>query len=182
MISRFQTLRDIVADFAQRRLTPAQPLAGLRGRVSSEEGHDGAGVGAAPIASHRMADRDDIWTRRLVIFLRLMAVVVLCKGLYHWAKICGIGANIQNGFEIQSVPYQTATIYFAVIDLVAAVGIWLAAPWGAVVWLTAVVSMAIVELMFPQVFGGGMALVAVEFVFVVAYLALAWMASRESPP
>ena len=39
--------------------------------------------------------------------------------------------------------WQTATVYFAVIELVAAVGLWLATPWGAVVWLTTVVSMAV---------------------------------------
>ena len=53
-----------------------------------------------------------------------------------------------------TVAWQTATVFFAVIDLVAAVGLWLAAAWGAVVWLTAVVSMAVVEVFFPQVYGG----------------------------
>ena len=47
-------------------------------------------------------------------------------------------------------------MFFAVIDLVAAVGLWLAAAWGAVIWLTAVASMLAVEIFFPQVFGGGM--------------------------
>ena len=50
--------------------------------------------------------------------------------------------------------YQAATVFFAVIDLVAAVGLWLAAPWGAVVWLTSVISMAAVEALFPQIYGG----------------------------
>ena len=45
-------------------------------------------------------------------------------------------------------------MFFAVIDLVAAVGLWLAAAWGAVIWLTAVASMVAVEIFFPQVFGG----------------------------
>ena len=48
--------------------------------------------------------------------------------------------------------WQAATVYFAVIELVAAVGLWLATPWGAVVWLTTVVSMAVIELMFPGIF------------------------------
>ena len=47
-------------------------------------------------------------------------------------------------------------MFFAVIDLVAAVGLWLAAAWGAVIWLTAVVSMLAVEVFFPQVFGAGL--------------------------
>ena len=34
-----------------------------------------------------------IWTRRLVLFLRVMAGVSMLKGLYHWSRVCGIGAT-----------------------------------------------------------------------------------------
>ena len=57
---------------------------------------------------------------------------------------------------MQSIAWQAATVFFAVIDLVAAVGLWLAAAWGAVIWLMAVASMLAVEIFFPQVFGGGL--------------------------
>src|SRR5262249_19921207 len=95
------------------------------------------------------------WTGRLVLFLRGMACLSLVKGLYHWSVVCGIGASTDAGFADYQTPYQSVTVFFAVIDLVAAVGLWLAAPWGAVVWLTSVVSMVAVELLFPQVYGGG---------------------------
>ncbi len=75
-----------------------------------------------------------------------------------------------------------ATIYFAVIELVAAVGLWLATPWGAVVWLTSVVSMAVIELMFPSIYGGHFLIVIAEVVLLAIYLALAWMAALERPP
>src|SRR5205807_4571654 len=94
------------------------------------------------------------WSYRLMLFLRVMAGVSLCKGLYHWEVICGIGAPLPSGFDSYSTPYQVATVFFGVIDLVAVVGLWLAAPWGAVVWLTSVISMAAVELLFPQIYGG----------------------------
>src|SRR5262249_56160717 len=78
------------------------------------------------------------WSYRLIMFLRVMAVISFGKGLYHWAVICGIGAPLSSGFDAYSTPYQVATVFFAVIDLVAGVGLWLAAPWGAVVWLTSI--------------------------------------------
>ena len=53
-------------------------------------------------------------------------------------------------------------MFFGVIDLVAAVGLWLAAPWGAVVWLTSVISMVAVEVLFPQIYGGRMWVVAID--------------------
>jgi hypothetical protein len=125
---------------------------------------------------------DNTWTGRLVLFLRVMAVLSMIKGLYHWAEITGFIGGEERAFEAQTTQWQTATVYFAVIELVAAVGLWLATPWGAVVWLTTVVSMAVIELMFPGIYGGSLTVVGVEAVMLAAYLALAWMAARERPP
>ena len=75
----------------------------------------------------------EVWAARLVIFLRILAGLSLLKGLYYWAIVCGVGAPSPAGFDSYTLPYQSATVFFAVIDLVAAVGLWLAAPWGAVV-------------------------------------------------
>src|ERR1700745_3557937 len=94
------------------------------------------------------------WSGWLVVFLRVMAGLLLCKGLYPLAIYFVCNAPFSWGFDPYPVPYQVATVFFAVIDLVAGVGLWLAAPWGAVVWLTSVISMAAVEILFPQIYGG----------------------------
>src|SRR6266436_5086608 len=111
---------------------------------SRDQPRDNA-MSVAAISSERIESDDNAWTRRLVLFLRIMAVV-------------------------------------SVIELVAAVGLWLATPWGAVVWLTTVVSMAVIELMFPGIYGGSLTVVGLEALMLAAYLALAWMAARERPP
>jgi hypothetical protein len=121
------------------------------------------------------------WTRWLVWFLRAMAVISMAKGLYHWSVVLGIGEGPDSNFTTQSVPWQTATVYFAIIDLVAAVGLWLAAVWGAVVWLTAGVSMAAVEVFFPQIYGGSWVVVAIELFLLCCYLVLALQSAREHP-
>ena len=113
----------------------------------------------AAISSERIEPDENVWTRRLVLFLRIMAVVSIVKGLYHWAQVTGFVGGEEEAFENQSMAWQTATVYFAVIELVAAVGLWLATPWGAVVWLTTVVSMAVIELMFPGIYGGSLTVV-----------------------
>ena len=136
----------------------------------------------AAISSERTNSDDNVWTRRLVLFLRVMAVVAVLKGLYHWAQVTGFVGGEDDAFEVQPLAWQTATVYFAVIELVAAVGMWLATPWGAVVWLTTVVSMAVIELMFPAVYGGSLIIAGLELACLAAYLALAFMAARERPP
>src|SRR5258708_23911117 len=121
---------------------------------SRDQSRDNA-MSVAAISSERIETEDNAWTRRLVFFLRIMAVISVVQGLYHWAQVTGFIGGEEDAFENQPMAWQTATVYFAVIELVAAVGLWLATPWGAVVWLTTVVSMAVIELMFPRGYGGG---------------------------
>ena len=134
-----------------------------------------------PVHAGKTANASGSWAEYLVLFLRIMAVVSLVKGLYHWAQICGIAAPVEGGFEAHTAAWQTATVFFAVIDLVAAVGLWLAAAWGAVVWLTSAVSMAVVEMFFPQVYGGSIFVVLLEATLLGVYLWLAIFAAREQP-
>ena len=148
---------------------------------SRDHARDNA-MSVAAISSDRIESDDNAWTKRLVLFLRIMAVLSVAKGLYHWAQVTGFVGGEEDAFENQPLAWQAATVYFAVIELVAAVGLWLATPWGAVVWLTTVVSMAVIELMFPGIYGGSLLVVAVEASMLAAYLALAWMAARERPP
>jgi hypothetical protein len=124
-------------------------------------------------------DIDAPWTKWLILYVRVLAVLSMAKGLYHWALVCGVGDTADSTFELAPVSWKAATIFFAVIDPVAAVGLWLAAAWGGVVWLTAAISMAAVELFFPQVFGGRVWVMLGELAAIVAYLALAVMAARE---
>ncbi len=121
------------------------------------------------------------WTGYLVLFLRIMAAMSLAKGLYHWMQICSIGAAAGQGFEERTVAWQAVTIFFAIIDLVAAVGLWLAASWGAVVWLISVVCMAAVELALPAVYGGNLFIVLTELGLLGIYLWLAVYSARERP-
>jgi len=134
-----------------------------------------------PVQAGQEAGPPDRWAWRLVVFLRAMAAISMIKGLYHWAVVCGIDAPRSAGFEAYATPFQSATVFFAVIDLVAAVGLWLAAPWGAVVWLTSLISVVAVEILFPQIYGGNIWLVGVELSFLVIYLVLALLTAREQP-
>jgi len=134
-----------------------------------------------PVQEHEGEGGVGRWTQRLVLFLRVMAGISMLKGLYHWSRVCGIGVDPGHAFQYQSIAWQTATVFFAVIDLVAAVGLWLAAAWGAVIWLMAIASMLAVELFFPQVFGDRVLIAVSEGVLLVSYLWLALKSAQEQP-
>ena len=62
------------------------------------------------------------------------------------------------------------------------VGLWLAAPWGAVVWLTSVISMGGGGgLVSADLSAASMLVVLLEIVLLGVYLWLALMAAREQP-
>jgi len=124
--------------------------------------------------------RDAGWTERLVLYLRMMAIVSIFKGLYHWAAVCGFIGE-EGGFEARTQAWQATTVFFSVIDLVAAVGLWLVAPWGAVVWLTSTVTMIMIQLFFDQVYGTDVSVVAACLLAILAYLILSLLAARERP-
>jgi hypothetical protein len=121
------------------------------------------------------------WTERLLLFQRIMAAISMLQGLYDWALVCGFGAEPYGGFESHDVHWQTATVFFAIIDLVAAVGLWLIAPWGVVLWLTSSVAMVSVEIFFPEVYGGNYLTVVAETTFVACYLFIAFKSAGEQP-
>lgn len=135
--------------------------------------------GLEPVHTEDEAHQIGIWTLRLILFLRVMAGFSMLKGLFHWAHLTGIGAAQGAGFESHSVAWQTATIFFSVLDLIAAVGLWLAATWGAVVWLTSAVSMIVLDLFFPQVFDGGVLFDLIEAALLGLYIWFAIRSARE---
>src|SRR5258708_10431144 len=91
-------------------------------------------MSVAAISSERIETDDNVWTRRLVFFLRIMAVASGIKGLYHWAQVTGFIGGEEDAFENQPLAWQTATVHFPVIELLPPGRLWLAPPLGAVVW------------------------------------------------
>lgn len=72
------------------------------------------------------------WLTILIWFMRIAAVFWLVRGLLHWAYIIGLG---EPGFPDLRLSRQGIVMGLAVLDLVAAIGMWLTASWGAAVWL-----------------------------------------------
>jgi hypothetical protein len=137
-----------------------------------------------PIAPLRIDERhsnSDGWAGWLTLFLRAVAVLSLAKGLYHWAVICGFGAAPGGGFEAKSSPWQMATVFFAIIDLVAAVGLWLGASWGVIIWLASSVTMIVVHALLPQIYGFQPVIIVGEIALIIGYVFIAFEAAREQP-
>ena len=116
----------------------------------------------------------------LVLYLRALSVIFLLLGLRQWAVILGLAGSDGGPFEAMSTPWKLATMHLAVVDLVAAVGLWMRVSWGTVLWFFAALSEVALHTIFIRTFGGDVMVIAFHLVTVVAYLALFFLARRAA--
>lgn len=119
------------------------------------------------------------WGFVLTWFMRLIGILWIMKGLSAWAVILGIWTPT-GVFEIRSTGYQATIIYFAVIDLVAAVGLWMASTWGGVMWLMAIMSHLILAAFFPGIVSSGPLMMGGYLMLMAFYLGISWLAAQEA--
>ncbi len=115
------------------------------------------------------------WGLVLVIFMRLLAGLWIVQGLVQWA---GFMIPADAVFDHLTAARSAAVIFFSVLDLLAAVGLWLATPWGGVLWLFAALSQIVVAMMMPRFFT--LLWVALDVVLVGLYFALTWRAAKAA--
>ncbi|MFC5422445.1 DUF6163 family protein [Bosea eneae] len=121
------------------------------------------------------------WRLILVWLLRLLSVIWIGKGLMHWATILGLGLVFEPGpaFETRPLTFQAITVYFAVFDLVAGVGLWLTATWGGVLWLLAAVSQLLLGFFFPRWLTLSPGLIGTYVALMLTYFLATWAAENQ---
>jgi hypothetical protein len=119
------------------------------------------------------------WSFVLTWFMRVVSILWIMKGLSAWAIILGIWTPIGH-FEARSTGYQATIVYFALIDLIAAVGLWMASTWGGIMWLLAVMSHLILAAFFPGIVSSGMLTMIFFITLIAVYLAVSWLAAQET--
>jgi hypothetical protein len=118
------------------------------------------------------------WTLALVWFMRTISVVWIAKGLFGWTILLGADPSVANVLELPG-PMAATVCFFAVADLVAAVGLWLAAPWGGVLWLLCAATEAAGPVLGTRAAVANGLAVALDLALIVVYFVLNFMAARE---
>ena len=138
---------------------PLPPIAGDTG---------GMALGAGPAR----------WTAWLVWFMRTMALVWIAKGLFNWSVILDANPRVAD-FLTLPIILEATIIFFAVADLVAAVGLWLASPWGGVLWLVCAICEAASPLVGVKSSFANAIGIGINATLAAIYFVLSWMASRH---
>jgi len=116
------------------------------------------------------------WGLLLLRFMRIVALFWIIQGLLHWRLVISPQQSI---FEAMPRNAAFAIIFFAVLDIVAGVGLWLATPWVGVLWLLIASAQIFVTLSMPGFFVGGYVLIAVNAILIIIYFALTFEAGRD---
>ena len=114
----------------------------------------------------------------LVAFMRIIAAIWIAQGLLQWTAVLSTGAGGLSPFSMLAPAAMVAAVFFAVVDFVAAIGLWLAAPWGGVIWLVAVLAQVGVLVVMPGFFDHPLVTGLADVALVAGYLALLWFAAQ----
>ncbi|KAF2989227.1 DUF6163 family protein [Methylocystis sp. MJC1] len=116
------------------------------------------------------------WGMLLSRFMRIVALFWLLQGLMHWRIVLTAQQSI---FDSMPLNAALSIVFFAVLDLVAGVGLWLATPWGGVLWLLIASAQIFMTLSMPGFFIGGYWLIGVNAILILMYFALTFEAGRD---
>ncbi len=119
------------------------------------------------------------WAFRLSAFLRCLAAVELLKALARWALMLAAGGPL-DPLGGHSTEWLVSRLFFSVTDPVAAVGLWIGARWGVVIWLLSALGEIAYALWLASVSPGRWAIVAATFAAIGLYVFLSAKARREA--
>ncbi len=117
------------------------------------------------------------WGWVLVLFMRVIGVVWLARSLDHWLDILLPAESIFETATTDEIP--ALIVLFAIIDMIAGVGLWLASPWGGVLWIVAVTFEAVLTFILPALFSMPNLTLLFDLVLVMLYFSLSWLATTE---
>lgn len=118
------------------------------------------------------SEPDNPYSLALTVYLRGIAALLMLLGLRHWLYIAGIFTEPGWNFETMSTQWQFVTIILAVVDLVAAVGLWMRVAWGNVLWVFVAVFEIAMHTVFAQTFGLELIIVAFHILSLAGFAAL----------
>lgn len=120
------------------------------------------------------------WSTVLVLYLRLIAIILLIGGVIYWARIVGLTEWRGMWFWQMPVSVQAAVVFFAVLDLVAAIGLWLTVSWGTVMWLFRCACQILMHTAFSDLYGRRPYEISFYLLTIAIYGLLFYLMDRES--
>ncbi|MEM7556869.1 MAG: hypothetical protein AAF378_22800 [Cyanobacteria bacterium P01_A01_bin.84] len=83
------------------------------------------------------------------IFFKILSIFYLYGAIVHYANLLGFG---EIPFTEEPLSWQIADIFYAILDTLTVIGLWLNTRWGIVGFLIGITSQLILYIGFPHWF------------------------------
>jgi hypothetical protein len=120
-----------------------------------------------------------LWQGRLILFQRVAGAFMILKGLTYWTALLGTGDGAGSAFGDLPLDAQVVTIFFAVIDLITGVALWLGSGWGTMLWLIMAGIQMVAGILVVDLSGLTVLLTLIQLLFVGGYVLLRFMVQSE---
>lgn len=107
-----------------------------------------------------------------MVFMRVVAVSCLMSALFYWGRLTGY--TVGGGFRFDLLPphWQLAIACLSVLFPVAALGLWMGAAWGVVIWCLAAGGEVAMYHFLSEMFGSRPLVVFLYALVAALYVAL----------
>lgn len=117
-----------------------------------------------------------------MLYMRVAAMLLLLAGLARACQILGIFTPDGLTFTDLTPARRSAAVTLLLVDLFAAVGLWVGAAWGPVMWAVALAVEVSMYTLFSELFGSYPLRVLVHSLLFVGFLALSLVEWRRNAP
>jgi len=114
-----------------------------------------------------------------MIYMRVVALLLLVAGLARACQILGILTPDALTFENLEPAKRASAITLLLVDLFAAIGLWVGAAWGPVMWAVALAVEVTMYTLFSDLFGSYPLRVFIHGCLFIGFLALTFMEWRR---
>jgi uncharacterized membrane protein len=97
--------------------------------------------------------RQSLAETAFVWFQRVIAGYCLLFGVLYWIRLVGLYSGPLWRFDLMPVYWQVAGVVLAVFFPFAAIGLWMLASWGPVIWAICAVTETVMYVVFPDLYG-----------------------------
>ncbi|WEX07468.1 DUF6163 family protein [Chelativorans sp. AA-79] len=120
----------------------------------------------------RLPIRPSPYEYALELLQRGVALVCLVEGIAYWVRLLGFFEGAAWRFDLMPFYWQAAAVPLAVLFPFAAVGLWMLASWGPVVWFLCAAAEIGMYGFFPELYGRHHLIIAFHAVVALCYAVL----------
>ena len=113
--------------------------------------------------------------RVFVWFQRVIAAYCLMFGVLYWIRLIGLYDGPLWRFDLMPIHWQVAAVTLAVFFPFAAIGLWMLASWGPVIWFICAATETIMYAGFPELYGSRILIVVSHLLVALTYAGLRFL-------